>query len=59
METIELQLEEAKQLLSQAQTAYVHCIARGDFSECAKAKRKVGKHMKEVQSLVAQKLAIR
>lgn len=59
METLELQLEAAKTLLSQAQTEYVHCFARGDFAECGKAKRKVAKQMKAVQLLVAQKLALR
>jgi putative hemolysin len=59
METIVQQLEEAKQRLSVAQTEYAHCFARGDFAECGKAKRKVAKHMKEVQFLVAQKLATR
>lgn len=59
METIIQQLDEAKQRLSAAQTEYAHCFARGDFAQCGKAKRKVAKHMKEVQFLVAQKLAIR
>jgi hypothetical protein len=59
METIELQLASAKERLSEAQTIYQHCFARGDWDECSKAKRKVAKHMKEVQYLVAQKLATR
>ena len=59
MTTIEQQLTAAKELLSVAQTEYAHCFARGDFAECGKAKRKVAKHMKEVQFLVAQKLALR
>lgn len=59
METILKQLEEAKQLLFAAQTEYAHCFARGDFDECSKAKRRVAKQMKEVQYLVAQKLALR
>jgi hypothetical protein len=58
METILQQLEEAKQRLSAAQTEYAHCFARGDFTKCGKAKRKVAKQMKEVQFLVAQKLAL-
>lgn len=59
MEAIALQLESTKQLLSQAQTEYVHCFARGDFAACSQAKRRVNKLMKEVQFLVAQKLAAR
>ena len=59
VETLLQQLEQAKQNLSEAQTEYAHCFARGDFKECSKAKRKVGKAMREVQSLVAQKLALR
>ena len=59
MENLLQQLEQAKQDLSVAQTEYAHCFARGDFQECGKAKRKVGKAMREVQFLVAQKLALR
>jgi len=59
METIQNQLEAAKLVLSQAQTEYQHCFARGDWAACSKAKRKVAKCMKEVQYLVAQKLALR
>lgn len=59
METIIQQLEDAKQRLSDAQTEYLHCFARGDFAACGKAKRTVNKHMKTVQALVAQKLALR
>jgi hypothetical protein len=58
METIQNQLEAAKLVLSQAQTEYQHCFARGDWTACSKAKRKVAKCMKEVQYLVAQKLAV-
>lgn len=57
MQTLETQLAFAKQLLSEAQTEYQHCFARGDWSECSKAKRKVAKQMKQVQYLVAQKFA--
>lgn len=59
METIEQQLATVKAELSKAQTDYQHCFARGDWTECSKAKRKVAKHMKQVQFLVAQKLALR
>jgi len=59
MQTLEIQLASAKQLLSEAQTEYQHCFARGDWTECSKAKRKVAKRMKDVQFLVAQKLAAR
>jgi len=52
-------LEAAKEQLSLAQTAYVHSFARGDFAECSKAKRKVAKQLKQVQLLVAEKLALR
>jgi len=58
METITQQLEDAKQRLSDAQTEYLHCFARGDFSACSAAKRTVNKHMKTVQALVVQKLAL-
>jgi hypothetical protein len=58
METIQDQLAAAKLVLSQAQTEYQHCFARGDWAACSKAKRKVAKCMKEVQYLVAQKLAV-
>jgi hypothetical protein len=37
----------------------MHCLARGDFAACGKAKRAVNKQMKQVQTLVAQKLALR
>ena len=59
METLTQQLEAAKADLSKAQTEYQLCFARGDWTECSKAKRKVAKHMKTVQFLVAQKLALR
>jgi hypothetical protein len=59
METLTQQLEAAKADLSKAQTEYQFCFARGDWTECSKAKRKVAKHMKTVQFLVAQKLALR
>jgi len=59
METIQQQLEEVKIELAKAQTEYQHCFARGDWTECSKAKRKVAKHMKQVKFLVAQKLALR
>jgi hypothetical protein len=59
MENVELRLEAAKEQLSLAQTSYVHSFARGDFAECSKAKRKVAKQLKEVQLLVAEKLALR
>lgn len=59
MQTIESQLEATKLLLSDAQTEYMHCFARGDFAACGPAKRKVNKYMKAVQFLVAQKLAAR
>lgn len=59
METIESQLASVKQQLAEAQTEYQHCFARGDWTECSKAKRKVARQMKQVQFLVAQKLAIR
>ena len=58
MQTLETQLAFAKQLLSEAQTEYQHCFARGDWSKCSKAKRKVAKQMKQVQYLVAQKFAV-
>jgi isocitrate dehydrogenase kinase/phosphatase len=59
MNTILADLEAAKQRLSEAQTEYQHCFARADWTECSKAKRKVAKHMKQVQYLVAQTLALR
>lgn len=59
MQTLETQLASAKQLLSEAQTEYQYCFARGDWTECSKAKRNVAKRMKDVQFLVAQKLAAR
>ena len=55
--SIEQQLAATKELLAIAQTEYQHCFASGNWTECSKAKRKVAKHMKEVQFLVAQKLA--
>lgn len=57
MHTIEAQLAFAKDLLAEAQTEYQHCFARGDWTACSTAKRKVAKQMKQVQFLVAQKLA--
>ena len=59
MNTILADLEAAKLRLSDAQTEYLHCFARGDFAACSKAKRAVNKQVKEVQNLVAQKLALR
>jgi len=59
MQTIEFQLATAKELLSQAQTEYSHCFARGDWPACTKAKRVVAKRMREVQMLVAEKMALR
>ena len=59
METITQQLEAAKADLSKAQTEYQFCFARGDWTECSKAKRKVAKRMKIVSALVAEKLALR
>ena len=59
MSTILEELEAAKQLLAIAQTEYQHCFASGNWTECSKAKRKVAKQMKQVQYLVAQKLAAR
>jgi len=59
MQTLETQLAFAKQLLSEAQTEYQHCFARGDWTECSKAKRKVAKRMKDVQFIIAQKFAVR
>ena len=58
MQTIQEQLDATKLLLSDAQTEYAHSFARGDWSECSKAKRKVAKQMKQVQYLVAQKFAV-
>ena len=55
MNTILADLEAAKQQLSDAQTEYLHCFARGDFAACGKAKRAVNKQMKQVQTLIAQK----
>ena len=59
MTSIESELAAVKELLAEAQTEYQHCFARADWTECSKAKRKVAKHMKQVQHLVAQKLALR
>jgi hypothetical protein len=59
MQEILKDLEAAKQHLEKAQTEYQHCFARGDWAECAKAKREVAKCMRQVQTLVAQKLALR
>jgi hypothetical protein len=58
MTSIETELAAVKQLLAEAQTQYQHCFARADWTECSKAKSKVAKHMKQVQFLVAQKLAL-
>lgn len=59
MQAIQEQLDAAKLELAKAQTEYQHCFARGDWSECSKAKRKVAKRMKIVSALVAEKLATR
>jgi hypothetical protein len=59
LDSIEQQLAATKELLAAAQTEYQHCFARGDWTECSKAKRKVAKQMKQVQFLVAQKLTTR
>jgi hypothetical protein len=59
MTSIESELAAVKERLAEAQTEYQHCFARADWTECSKAKRKVAKHMKQVQYLVAQKLALR
>jgi hypothetical protein len=59
MQTLESQLAFAKQLLSEAQTEYQHCFARGDWTECSKAKRQVAKRIKDVQFIIAQKFAVR
>lgn len=58
MQTVEQQLTAVKLLLAEAQTEYHHCFARADWTNCSKAKRKVGKHMQQVKFLVAQKLAM-
>jgi len=59
MNTLDQQLETAKAELVEAQTEYQHCFARGDWSQCSKAKRQVSKRMKAVQFIIAQKLAVR
>lgn len=59
MQTIQEQLDATKLLLSDAQTEYAHSFARGDFAACGPAKRRANKLMREVQFLVAQKLAAR
>lgn len=49
-------LEIAKINLAQAQDNYCFAIARGDWNECALAKRQVNKYFAQVGKLVRQQM---
>ena len=51
------ELETLKALLSDAETDYQHCMARGDWDQCAAAKAKVARIRNRVGKLIKQRMA--
>ena len=51
-------LNALKALLSDAETDYQHCMARGDWDQCAAAKAKVAKLRNRIGKLIKQRMAI-
>ena len=50
-------LDTLKALLSDAETDYQHCFARGDWEQCAAAKAKVARLRKRVGKLIKARMA--
>ena len=50
-------LETLKALLSDAETDYQHCIARGDWEQCAAAKAKVARLRNRIGKIIKQRMA--
>ena len=51
-------LEAIKVLLSDAETAYAHAIARGDWKAMAPAKRDVAKLRNMVRAIIKERMAL-
>lgn len=52
------ELETLKALLSDAETDYQHCMARGDWDQCSAAKAKVARIRNRVGQLIKQRMAL-
>ena len=51
------ELETLKALLSDAETDYQHCMARGDWEKCSAAKAKVARIRNRVGKLIKARMA--
>ncbi|MEC8738123.1 MAG: hypothetical protein VXX91_07820 [Planctomycetota bacterium] len=52
------ELETLKTLLSDAETDYQHCIARGDWEQCSAAKSKVARLRNRIGKIIKQRMAL-
>ena len=57
-DTLSKELDLLKAFLSDAETDYQHCLARGDWDQCAPAKAKVAKLRNRIGKLIKQRMAL-